>query len=206
MEMERGQNPAGEEKKNKEQSHEQSNTPQREETVSQKDEKKEELEELKNYIKTLEDKVKKLEQLAKLSNERYITLQKELEFVRSKHRRELEEKDRYGIEKFARDLLEVLDNFERALNHMKNLEGCKEAYTGVEMIYNQMRKIFEKHGVTEIVVEKFDHALCEAVSAIPTDEVEENTVLEVVQKGYKLHDKVLRPAKVVVAVNPDEVT
>jgi molecular chaperone GrpE len=165
-----------------------------------------ELKELKNYIKTLEEKVKKLEQLAKVSNERYISLQRELEIVRSQHRRELEEKNRYGIEKFARDLLEVLDNFERALNHMKNLEGCKDAYTGVEMIYGQMKKVFEKHGITEIVVDKFDHSLCEAVSAVPTDEVEENTILEVVQKGYKLHDRVLRPAKVVVAVPKEEIT
>jgi molecular chaperone GrpE len=176
------------------------------ETEQPQEERLKELEELKSYTKTLEEKVKKLEELAKVSNERFLNLQRELEFLKSRHRAELEEKSRYGIESFAKDLLEVLDNFERALKHMENLEGCKEAYTGVEMIYNQMRKIFEKHGITEISVEKFDHSLCEAVSTVPTDEVEENTILEVVQKGYKLHDRVLRPAKVVVAVKPEEIT
>ena len=165
-----------------------------------------ELEELKKYVSTLEEKVKKLENLAKVSNERYISLQRELEFVRDRHRRELEEKTLYGIEKFAKDLLEVVDNFERALKHMEGMEGCGEALKGVEMIYNQLKRVLEKHGVVQIEVEKFDHSLCEAVGTVPTDEVEENTILEVVQKGYKLHDRVLRPAKVIVAVPKEEVT
>ena len=181
-----------------------------EQNLKDKSEKKEslnqEVEELKSYIETLEGKVKKLEELAKRSNERYLALQRELEIVREQHRKEMEEKNRYGIEKFAKDLLEVLDNFERALQHMEKLEGCSEAYKGVEMIYNQMRRVFEKHGITEIEVQKFDHSLCEAVSTVPTKEVEENSIVEVVQKGYKLHDRVLRPAKVVVAVNPEEIT
>ena len=163
-----------------------------------------EVEELKKYIATLEEKVKKLEDLAKASNERYISLQRELEFVRDRHRRELEEKTLYGIEKFAKDLLEVMDNFERALKHMEGLEGCSEAYKGVEMIYNQLKRVLEKHGVVQIEVEKFDHSLCEAVGTVPTNDVEENTILEVVQKGYKLHDRVLRPAKVIVAVPREE--
>ncbi|NPB05004.1 MAG: nucleotide exchange factor GrpE [Aquificae bacterium] len=163
-----------------------------------------ELEKLKAYAKTLEEKVRKLENLAKASNERLVNLQRELELVRSRHRMELEEKNRYGIEKFARDLLEVLDNFERALDHMREVKECAEVYKGVEMIYLQMKRIFEKHGITEIVVERFDHSLCEAVSAVPTAEAEENSILQVVQKGYKLHDRVLRPAKVVVAVKPEE--
>ena len=165
-----------------------------------------ELEELKKYVSTLEEKVKKLENLAKVSNERYISLQRELEFVRDRHRRELEEKTLYGIEKFAKDLLEVVDNFERALKHMEGMEGCGEALKGVEMIYSQLKRVLEKHGVVQIEVEKFDHSLCEAVGTVPTDEVEENTILEVVQKGYKLHDRVLRPAKVIVAVPKEEVT
>ena len=185
--------------------------PEKEEKETQQEQNREqnskkELEELKSYVETLEGKVKKLEELAKRSNERYLSLQRELEIIRERHKREIEEKDRYGIEKFARDLLEVMDNFERALQHMKELKGCSEAYKGIEMIYNQMKRVFEKHGITEIVVEKFDHSLCEAVSTLPTKDVEENTVVEVVQKGYKLHDRVLRPAKVVVAVNPEEIT
>ena len=163
-----------------------------------------EVEELKKYIETLEEKVKKLENLAKVSNERYMSLHKELEFVKEKHKRQLEEKELYGIEKFAKDLLEVADNFERALKHMETLEGCSEAYKGVEMIYKQLLRVFEKHGITPIEVEKFDHSLCEAVGTVPTDEVEENTILEVVQRGYKLKDRVLRPAKVVVAVPKEQ--
>jgi len=161
---------------------------------------KNEVQQLKSYIATLEEKVKKLENLAKASNERYIALQKELEFVKNHHKKQLKEKNLYGIEKFAKDLLEVVDNFERALKHMEKLEGCKEAYTGVEMIYRQLLRVFEKYGIVPVEVEKFDHTLCEAVGTVPTDEVEENTILEVVQKGYKLHDRVLRPAKVIVAV------
>jgi molecular chaperone GrpE len=189
----------GEEKKIENQKEEQKEQ-QIPESVKEEKEVQKEVEELKNYINQLEEKVKKLENLAKASNERYLNLQRELEFVKEKHKRELKEKDLYGVEKFAKDLLEILDNFERALKHMEALEGCKDALIGVEMIYKQLLKVFEKHGITPIEVEKFDHALCEAVGTVPTDEVEENTILEVVQRGYKLHDRVLRPAKVIVAV------
>ena len=163
-----------------------------------------EVEELKRYVSQLEEKVKKLETLAKVSNERYLSLQRELEFVKDRHRRQLEEKDRYGIEKFAKDLLEVVDNFERALKHMEGLEGCAEAFKGVEMIYRQLLKVLEKHGVVPIEVEKFDHALCEAIGTVPTEGASGEEILEVVQRGYMLHDRVLRPAKVIVAVPKDE--
>ena len=195
MEEKEKRSPQGEQEK-KEVPREES----KEETRKAEERNRVEVEELKSYIATLEEKVKKLENLAKASNERYIALQKELEFVKDHHRKQLKEKDLYGIEKFAKDLLEVVDNFERALKHMEKLEGCKEAYTGVEMIYRQLLRVFEKYGIVPVEVEKFDHALCEAVGTVPTDEVEENTILEVVQKGYKLHDRVLRPAKVIVAV------
>ncbi len=163
-------------------------------------------EELKNYIAQLEEKVKKLENLAKVSNENYLQLQKEVELLRTRHREEIQNQKKYGIEKLAKELLEVVDNFERALKHMSQMEGCKEAYIGVEMIYKQLLKVLENHGVKPIEVDKFDHNLCEAVATVPTDQVEENTILEVVQKGYMLHDKVLRPAKVVVAVGKEEIT
>jgi molecular chaperone GrpE len=169
------------------------------------EEKKSEREkELKEQITALEEKVKKLEELAKAGNERYLNLRKELEFLKEKHRRELEELKRYCLEHFVKDLLEVADNFERALEHLRGNDRCKETLTGIEMIYNQLKRVLEKHGVTPIEVEKFDHALCEAVSTVPTDEVEENTIVQVVQKGYKLHDRVVRPAKVVVAIRKED--
>ena len=168
------------------------------------EEKKSERErELKEQITALEEKVKKLEELAKAGNERYLNLRKELEFLKEKHRRELEELKRYCLENFVKDLLEVADNFERALEHIRGDDRCKETLAGIEMIYGQLKRVLEKHGITPIEVEKFDHALCEAVSTVQTDEVEENTILQVVQKGYKLHDRVLRPAKVVVAVKKE---
>ena len=190
-----------EEKRNKNPKQEKKNPEENKKQKGQEQEKvNKEVQELKKYIASLEEKVKKLENLAKVSNERYISLTRELDFVKEKHRRELKEKELYGIERFAKDLLEVADNFERALKHMEQLQGCQEAKKGVEMIYSQLMRVFEKHGIVPIEVEKFDHSLCEAVGTVPTDEVEENTIIEVVQRGYKLRDRVLRPARVVVAV------
>ncbi len=193
------------EKKNAEGVDENKNSPEvkNSEQTSEVDKEQSEVELLKGQINTLEEKIKKLENLAKVSNERYLALQRELEFLRERHRRELREKELYGVEKFAKALLEVMDNFERALKHMEGMEGCSEAYKGVRMIYEQMRRVLENHGVTEIVVDRFDHALCEAVSAVPVEGAEENAILEVVQKGYRLHDRVLRPAKVVVAIKKE---
>lgn len=97
-------------------------------------------------------------------------------------------------------LIPVLDDFERALNQGEKRDAF---YEGVKMIYKKLLNVLEKEGLTKIHVgEKFDPFEHEAVERVETEDVEEYTVLEVVESGYKFHGKVLKPAKVKVAVKP----
>jgi len=136
----------------------------------------EEIEELRKRLKSLEEKLKKLENTARASN--------------------------------IRAALSVLDDLERALSASRTGGDFDALLKGVEMIYGQLRKVLEKHGVTELEVEgrEFDPFTAEAVEAVPSREHPPNTVIRVLQKGYRLHHKVIRPARVVVSVSEEEVT
>ena len=168
----------------------------------------EEVKELESRVKELEEKVKKLETIAKNSNIRAMELQRELEYMKERYRRDLEEQRKFGHEKLALDLLSVLDNFERALSAAEATRDFDSLLKGVEMIYSELRKILEKHSVEEIEVEgkEFDPHVAEAVETVATSEHPPNTVVKVLQKGYMLHGKVIRPAKVVVSISEEEIT
>lgn len=165
-----------------------------------------ELEELRKREQELEEKIKKLENIAKNSNLRVAELQREIEYLKERYRRDLEEQRKYCYERFAYDLLEVMDNFERALDYARKTEDIKSIVMGIEMVYSEMKKIFEKYGITEIQIEgkEFDPYVAEAVERVETTEVPPNTVVRIIRKGYKIHEKVLRPARVAVAVAPKE--
>ncbi len=167
-----------------------------------------ELEELRKREQELEEKVKKLENIAKNSNLRVAELQREIEYLKERYRRDLEEQRKYCYERFAYDLLEVMDNFERALDYARKTQDIKSIVMGIEMVYSEMKKIFEKYGITEIEMEgkEFDPYVAEAVEKVETTEAPPNTVVKIIRKGYRIHEKVLRPARVAVAVAPQEPT
>ena len=168
----------------------------------------EEVKELESRVKELEEKVKKLENVAKSSNIRAMELQRELEYMKERYRRDLEEQRKFGYEKMALDLLNVIDNFERALSVATVTKDFDSLLRGVEMIYSELLKILEKYNVKEIDVEgkEFDPHLAEAVETVLSSEHPPNTVVKVLQKGYTLHGKVIRPAKVVVSVSEEDIT
>lgn len=131
------------------------------------------------------------------SKERLLRLQ--AEFLNYKRRVDKEKTDLYafGCEDLARDLLPVIDNFERALSTIKNQDDS--VYQGIDMIKNQLLQVLNKHEITEIEAlgQPFDIHLHHAVMTEPCEEIEqENTVAEVMQKGYMLKKRVLRPSMV----------
>jgi molecular chaperone GrpE len=126
-------------------------------------------------------------------------LRLQAEFLNYKRRVEKEKSTMYafGCEELARDLLPVIDNFERALNIIKERED--EFYTGIDMIRQQLVQVLEKHDITEIdsLNQPFDMNLHHAVMTEPCEiEEQQNTVAEVMQKGYLLKGRVLRPSMV----------
>lgn len=143
---------------------------------------------------TPEDKVQEMgEKLAEL-NDKYLRIYSEYENYRK--RTNLEKADLLinGSKEMIKAILPVVDDFERALSATQD--------EGVQLIYNKLMKILEQKGLKamEVKGEKFDENLHEAVTRIPVPEEEKKgTVIDVVEKGYYLNDKVLRYAKVVVA-------
>ncbi len=131
-------------------------------------------------------------------------LRKLAEFENFKKRTEREKSDyfRFALGDFFRDLLPVLDNFERALGHAP-AAADDEYRQGVELIYRQFSDALKKRGLTEVPTGgAFDPNVHEAVAREEAAGVEPNTIVSVLQKGYYLNDRLLRPAFVKVAIPP----
>lgn len=144
---------------------------------------------------TEEDKVQEMgEKLAEL-NDKYLRLYSEYENYRKRTTQEKADLLLNGSREMMKAILPVIDDFERALSAIGDEEG-------VLLIYNKMIKILEQKGLKamEAKGEKFDENLHEAVTQIPAaDAGQKGLVMDVIEKGYYLNDKVLRYAKVVVA-------
>jgi molecular chaperone GrpE len=125
-------------------------------------------------------------------------LQADFVNYRKRSEKEKAEMTTRGKAQLCSSLLPVIDNFERAL---KAEDQENDFYRGVEMIYNQLVKSFADAGIKEIAAqgEEFNPEYHEAIMRVETDEYEEGTVTEVVQKGFVLEDRVIRPAMVKVA-------
>lgn len=115
--------------------------------------------------------------------------------------REKEEFFKFAASAILEEIIPVMDNLDLALAHGRQTEACKDLVTGVEMTMNIFLDTMKKHGLEQIaaVDVPFDPALHEALSQIERDDLEENTVCQMLQKGYMLKDRLLRPAKVMVS-------
>jgi molecular chaperone GrpE len=140
---------------------------------------------------------------------KYLYLYSEFENFRRRNERDRIDFLKFGHEGFLRELLQVVDNFERAIAHAKSLGGEKgsplvQVSQGIEMIHYQMMEALRNQGVVPVKAlgEKFNPALHEAV-ADEESEAEAGTILKEEQKGYTLHGRLLRPARVVVAKKKD---
>ncbi|MBO8168815.1 MAG: nucleotide exchange factor GrpE [Thermoanaerobacteraceae bacterium] len=132
---------------------------------------------------------------------RLLRLQADFDNFRKRSRKEQEEFAKYASQNLIEKLLPVLDNFGRALE--AGDDNARSFKDGVEMIYKQLLGILEQEGLKPIEAENqpFDPNFHEAVMQVETDEYPDNTVVEELQKGYRLKNKVIRPAMVKVAKN-----
>lgn len=112
---------------------------------------------------------------------------------------------KYGAERFVKDLLPILDNFERALSIKVTAENFTSFVKGVEMTSNEIKSLLTKHAINEVPSEgqPFDPSIHEALSAETTDKFPPGHIARVFQKPYKFHDKVIRVGQVVVAQKMD---
>lgn len=124
----------------------------------------------------------------------------DLENFRRRTAREREDLLRYGSERVLMDILNVLDDVERAQEHAKEDESALSE--GVQMLHKQLAAVLQRHHVTEVEAEigaRFNPNMHEALQTLASEEIEKGHIIAVYQKGYKLHDRLLRAAKVAVA-------
>ena len=133
------------------------------------------------------------------------------ENLRKRTTKEIADAKRYSHISFVRDLVSSVDNLQRALKAVPDdkselSEPVKNLIIGLEIVEKEIINTFEKHNLKEIspLHEKFDYNLHQAMFEVPTAEKEPGYVVEVSQKGYLLHDRLVRPAMVGISKKPDE--
>jgi molecular chaperone GrpE len=140
--------------------------------------------------------------------DRYLRALAEMENAKRRAQRDRDEYIKYANESLIRDLLPVLDNFDRALDAARASGEPSTVVEGVELIQRELLKVLERFGVERYSAlgAAFDPTRHEAVSRVITAEHPENTVIGETLRGYLLNGRVLRPAMVAVAAAPDEAT
>jgi molecular chaperone GrpE len=143
--------------------------------------------------------------LAEEHRDRYLRAAAEFDNARKRAAREREEYTRYANDALLREILPVLDNFERALLAARGEPAAAAVTAGVELIQRELLRVLEKFGVTPFtsVGQPFDPERHEAMARVPAHDRPEGTVVDETARGYLLNGRVLRPAMVTVAVSPD---
>lgn len=157
-----------------------------------------------------EDAAKTADELSALraqvqeAQDRALRAQAELENVRKRARREIVEERRYAATPLIRDLLTVADNVDRAIAAAEQTDQNAGLLEGFRMVADQLHNSLEKHGCKKIAAdgEPFDPHLHEAIYQQPSADLAPGTVMQVALNGYQLHDRVVRPAQVIVSAAP----
>jgi molecular chaperone GrpE len=142
-----------------------------------------------------------VEEPPETESERYIRLAAEFDNYKKRTAREFGDLIKTANARLLRNLVEIADNFERALTSGGEDDNSESYRKGVELIYGQLEELLKRENVTPIesVGQPFDPNLHEAMMQQPSDEFEEGIVVQEIQKGYQLSDKVLRHARVIVS-------
>ena len=179
-------------------------TPEKEEQVSEEPKDQEDAE------ISSEDLIEKLnEEIAGLKDQRLRAIA-ELENFRKRAEKDQSDALKYGISNFAKEIINIRDNIERAQSSIsdeaKNNEAIKSVIEGIDLIAQSVVSTFEKIGIKKIesLNEKFDHNLHQAMMEIENEELEPGTIVQELIPGYTLHDRLLRPAMVGVSKKPQK--
>ncbi len=136
-------------------------------------------------------------------NQQYLRLAADFDNYRKRQEHEREELLKFGTENALKKMLEVLDNFERGQKALENVDDCEKVKESFNLVHKQVVDVLTKLGLETIETEgkEFDPNFHDAVMQTPTSDKPEHTIINELQKGYKMGDKVLRPALVNVATS-----
>jgi molecular chaperone GrpE len=152
------------------------------------------------------------EEIARLKDQ-YLRAMAETENVRARARRDIEDTTKYAATKFAREMVGIVENLQRASASITaearaGNEVLKQVGDGLDMTLQELLSVFERNGIRRIspAGQKFDHNFHQAVAQVESADVPPGNVLQVLQSGYLLHDRLLKPAMVTVATQPGKKT
>ncbi|RZQ56447.1 nucleotide exchange factor GrpE [Pseudidiomarina tainanensis] len=155
-------------------------------------------------IEALELALSQAEQRADDANDRAVRAVAEMENVRRRSAQDVEKAHKFALEKFAGEILDTVDNLERAMDIAKQADDINQSFfEGIELTHKNLLSTLNKFGVEAVgaVGDAFNPELHQAMAMQPSEEHENNTVLAVMQKGYTLSGRLLRPAMVMVVKN-----
>ena len=158
-------------------------------------------------LKEMEEKVETLEKEAADNHDRLLRMAAEFDNYKKRATREMNDFRKFANENFAKALLPVVDSMDLAIESSSNDKHVNNSMVeGVNMTLKEILKIFEQFGVKrfESIGNTFDPNLHQAVMQEETDKFPENTVSKELQKGFMIHDRLLRPAMVVVSKKPEK--
>lgn len=161
------------------------------------------IEMLANELQSLKDEFESRSKELEEAKDRHLRVQAEMDNFRRRSLKEKQESLRYGQQNLVKDLLGVVDNLQRAIEHAEengdaDLQGLLQ---GVELVNRELLATLGKHGVNLIEAHErqFDPAFHEAMGQVENDTVPTNTVVAELQTGYMLHDRLIRPSRVMVS-------
>ncbi len=152
-------------------------------------------------INGMQEQLDQVTEHAKAANDKYLRTLADFENFRKRQREELERQKTTVKQSIVEKLIPIVDNFERSATHAEEEHSYEALVEGVNLILRQLHDLLAAEGVEAIDAEgqEFDPEFHEALMRVETDEVEENMVVEQIEKGYAINGKVIRPAKVTVA-------
>ena len=152
------------------------------------------------------ERIQELERQLAEQKDRMLRAVAEADNVRRRTQRDAEDRVRHANESFVRELIPVLDNFDRALDSARRAGGADTVVAGVELIQRELMRVLERAGVSRYsaIGQPFDPTRHEAIARVVSGDSAPNTVVSETAPGYTLHGRVLRPAMVAVAAAPDE--
>lgn len=157
-------------------------------------------------VESLLAEVAELQAKVTEQNDSVLRAQAEVQNIRRRSERDVENAHKFALDKFSSDLLPIIDSLERALEAAQNLEAeaVKAMRDGVELTLKMFVDTLGKHGIEQLnpVGEPFNPEFHQAMSMVPNPEMEPNSVMAVMQKGYVLKGRLVRPAMVVVSKAP----
>lgn len=155
-----------------------------------------------NSAAELQAKIEEATKKAQDSWDRYLRTQAEMENLRKRAERDIANAHRYALEKFVKELLPVLDSFEQALHITKDgIENLAAMREGMNLTYSMLLAVLEKFAVVQInpLDQVYDPHQHEAMSMVYMPSLTANTVIQVIQHGYSLHGRLVRPARVIIS-------